>query len=93
MVSDPSIKVEIEDTLLSISYESYLVSPAIQTLDGYFNPKEYKVKGFRITTPDGVQYEFGNWNTNQGAYANLAIEASVNFSRRDTSAKTGIPGI
>jgi YD repeat-containing protein len=79
VVSDPSIRVEIEDTLLKIPYTSYLVSPAIQTVDGYFNPSEYKVKGFRITTPDGVQYEFGNWNTDQTKFANLAIEASVNF--------------
>jgi len=85
--ADPSIKVEIEDTIVRVSYPQYLVSPAISNISGVFTPTEYQVKGFKITTSDGIQYEFGLWNLKPPTlengtikyFENFSIEASANF--------------
>jgi len=88
VVGDPSIKVEIEDSVIRSEGYSYLVSPAIKNISGIFTPMEHQIKGFKITTPDGNQYEFGNWNTippyfdNNGVLKNKknrAVEVSFNF--------------
>lgn len=80
VVGNPAIKVEIEDTLMSIAYNTYLMSPAIsgQPIDAFYDSMERRIPGFKITTPDGTQYEFGLWNRQQ-TLANMAVEGSIDF--------------
>ncbi len=77
VVSDPSIRVEVEDTMMLIQYPSYIINNYIGGAGASFDEYEYKIRGFRITTPDGTAYEFGLWNRPQTA--NQPIEFSLDF--------------
>lgn len=80
VLGDPSLKVEMEDTLMSVPNAPYLISPAFygQSVDALYYSWERRIKGFKITTGDGTQYEFGLWNREQ-TLANIAIEESIDF--------------
>lgn len=72
-VSNPDLKVEIGTSMTTtpiiLFHENYIygVSAEVQ----YENSA---ILGFRITTPDGVKYEFGHWGRND-----IAVESSVDF--------------
>lgn len=73
----PDIKIEM-GYLLEIPFPTYLVSPAIANIDGYYSPSDIKISGFCITMPDGIRYEFGYYGTDQ-TNAPYSVEASCNF--------------
>lgn len=76
--SSPGIKIEIGD-LMQIIFPDYLISPAIANISGlYQNNVDVKISGFKITLPDGMQYEFGYYGINQSDDPYL-VETSVNF--------------
>ncbi|MCR9252379.1 MAG: choice-of-anchor D domain-containing protein [bacterium] len=76
-LSNPALKVETEDTLMIIGYQPLYINRYISNIDAISAGAEIRIRGFKITTPDGVQYEFGMWNRPQTA--NSAIEASSDF--------------
>lgn len=89
-ISHPEIKVEMSTPML-ISYAfgatningqqryfTYAKNYLIGNIGGIVLDKEIKFTGFRITTPDGMQYEFGLWDTPQ-SYEDIPMEASINF--------------
>ena len=81
--SNPAVKIEMEDTVMQIGYPLVRIFGLISTqggtsIDGIVSEQEMKIRGFKITTPDGVQYEFGLWNRHQDL-AHMPIEGSIDF--------------
>ena len=78
VLSDPTMRVEMEDTLININDPHYFASPIISNIDGSVYLSEIRIRGFKITTSDGTQYEFGYWNQQQ-SLTNFPIEGSIDF--------------
>lgn len=91
VISNSDIRVELEDTMMMVPYingraningvlrdYTYAKNNLISNIPGFILETEIKIRGFRIITPDGFQYEFGMWNRPQ-SIDDLPVEASINF--------------
>ncbi len=75
VISKYDLKIEVNKNFMDLrmpSPESFLIYKNV-----FIFPTIKQITGFRITTPDGVKYEFGAWSVTREN--TLAIEYSNNF--------------
>lgn len=87
VISEPGIKVEFDVDLVDEETEQEIESPLFfQAGDGYVTWYGFYCKGFKITTPDGYQYEFGCYH--QPISASRAVESSIDFFQENFVRRT-----